>query len=113
MLKPQDIVQKVGEDRIRKALESSSGEELQELLESEGIRLTPEQMDYISGGAGLGVERHIKSVSRKVGDRKRRDSSSGSGGSSSGLFASYDDDYVDDGAYTCDGRPEPEDPITC
>ena len=53
MMKPQDIVKKVGPDRIRKAMESTNGDELKQLLESEGIVLTPEQLDFVAGGIGL------------------------------------------------------------
>ena len=53
MLKLEEIVKKVGADRIRKAMESQSGEALKNLFDSEGIELTPEQLDYIAGGIGL------------------------------------------------------------
>lgn len=52
-MKPEDIIKKVGADKFREALNSENGDALKTLLESEGIVLTPDQLDYIAGGIGF------------------------------------------------------------
>ena len=95
-MNPKDIINKVGADRIRKAMESGNGDELKELFESEGIVLTPEQMDYISGGVVI---------------EPRPTPRGGTGGNGGGAG----DGYNDDGTNTCDGTtlPSEEDPFSC
>ena len=97
-MKPQDIVEKVGADRIRKAMESESGDELKKLLDSEGIVLTPEQLDYIAGGI-------VRNIPREPVRPRKPGSGTGTG--------TADDEYIDDGTFTCDGRPSAAEPVTC
>ena len=49
----QEIFAKVGEDRIRQAVESDEADALKNLLERENIKLTDEQLDYVAGGVGI------------------------------------------------------------
>ena len=51
MLTPDEIIKKVGADKIREALKSNNGEDMKKLLENEGIELTPEQLDHVAGGS--------------------------------------------------------------
>ena len=46
-----DIIAKVGEDRISDAVDSEDADALKNLFEEEGIELNDEQLDYIAGGA--------------------------------------------------------------
>lgn len=56
-MKVEEIVTKIGEDRIRQAIESDEDDALENLLGEEGISLTDEQLDYIAGGVALPVRR--------------------------------------------------------
>ena len=49
-MKVQEIFAKVGEDRIRQAVESDDADALKNLLEGENIKLSDEQLDYVAGG---------------------------------------------------------------
>ena len=49
-MKLQEIFAKVGEDRIRQAVESDDADALKNLLDGENIKLTDEQLDYVAGG---------------------------------------------------------------
>lgn len=52
-MKLGDIIKKVGENKLREALESKSGDMLKKVFEDAGIKITPEQLDFIAGGAGI------------------------------------------------------------
>ena len=65
MLSLKEIIQKVGPDRIRKAIEAENGNALKELIESENIFLADEQLDYVAGG--IGFDHDVESLRRGNG----------------------------------------------
>ena len=77
----KEIISKVGEDNIRKAIESDDPNGFQKLMEEEGILLNDEQLDYIAGGIlkPRGDRRPL--VARP---RKRRNSDNGGDETASG-----------------------------
>ncbi len=52
-MKLREIIEKVGEKKLREALESKNGDLLKKSFEEAGIKLTPEQLDFIAGGVGF------------------------------------------------------------
>ena len=59
----EELVAKIGEDRIRQALESDDENALETLLDQEGVSLTDEQLDSIAGGFMLPRHRRRKVAS--------------------------------------------------
>ena len=52
-MKLREIIEKVGENKIREALESKNGDAQKKVFEDAGIKITPEQLDFIAGGVGI------------------------------------------------------------
>lgn len=94
-MKIKDIIEKVGEDNIRKAVESDDADALKNLMEAEGVALDDEQLDYIAGGVRI-----RKKPIRRL--RRNTTTSTNGGGSGSG-----DSDDPNSPNWTA---PEEEDP---
>ena len=58
-MKLGEVLDKVGRDKLKEALECDDPEALQKLFEGHGVALSDEQLDFIAGGRFLNDEGEV------------------------------------------------------
>lgn len=52
-MKLNELLAKIGENKLRTAMENDDSSALQQLFADEGVEVTDEQLDYIAGGMSV------------------------------------------------------------
>ena len=58
-MKLGEVLDKVGKNKLKEALECDDPEALQKLLEGHGVELSEEQLDFIAGGLFMNDEGEV------------------------------------------------------